>query len=600
MHKNEKKKKPKKNLISLLSEFFFFSDRFDEEKRKMSDDDSQRAPPDLVEDETSKNDESMFSSVMSSPTVDVSLGVDDDENDEENPFGETTSTPIVSIPPTREKTLTNTTNTVETTTPFGGDDDDDDPFGVKTEKSAPVETLSAAAPIEISAPAKIERVAPSPPPTPTPPVTPPIKDIPAPVPPLPSQISTPLTTSIPVEPVKIVPTAPIAVKRSTERKIEVTVSDPSKVGEGMSSYMVYRLTTKTTVPMFKTSEFSVNRRFSDFLGLHNKVVGKYLHTGYLLPLPPEKDSMSMVKVKISKDEGIPTNFIDRRRALLERYINRLVRNDNILEDPDVREFLELNQDLPKATNTQALSGAAMMSGLNKLSNSVTKLTTKTSEQDQWFEEKYVFVVELQNHFKILYNQMNSVFQQRREAAQTLRHFSTVLNHLAHVEEHAVLSSALVDLANVEEKFDQLNNEKSLREYSTLSELVKEYIGLLAMVQMSFDERIKTHQKWLNAEDMLKKKRETKVKLEQAGPKAVDKLPQAEKEIQDWETRVVTSKDDFEHVSTTIRHEIEVFEETRLDDFKEGIETYLKILLEQQERILEIWENYLPEANKISI
>ena len=363
--------------------------------------------------------------------------------------------------------------------------------------------------------------------------------------------------------------------------------------------MTYRITTKTSLPMFKSSEFSVSRRFSDFLGLHNKLINRYLHTGYLLPLPPEKDSISMVKVKISKDEGIPTNFIDRRRALLERYINRLARHDKLLEDGDVREFIEFPHDLPKATNTQALSGAGMMSSLTKLGNQVTKLTTKTSEQDQWFEEKYAFVLDLHNYFRNLYNQMNSLYNHRREAAQTLKQFSTLLNHLAHVEEHALLSSALVDLADVEEKLDQVHNEGAMKEYATLSELVKEYIGLLEMVQMSFDERIKTHQKWLSAEDTLKKKRETKMKLEQTA-KNSDKLPQAEKEIHDWEARVVSGKEDFDRISTTIKHEVEVFEETRIDDFKAAIDAYLKNLLDQQERVLQIWEAYQPEANKINI
>jgi sorting nexin-1/2 len=112
----------------------------------------------------------------------------------------------------------------------------------------------------------------------------------------------------------------------------------------MSSYMTYRITTKTTLPIFKKSEFTVNRRFSDFLGLHMKVVTKYLHTGVIIPSPPEKDSLSMAKVKISKDESVPTDFIDRRRALLERYLNRLVQHKVLLESSDVRDFLEMPND----------------------------------------------------------------------------------------------------------------------------------------------------------------------------------------------------------------------------------------------------------------
>jgi sorting nexin-1/2 len=363
--------------------------------------------------------------------------------------------------------------------------------------------------------------------------------------------------------------------------------------------MTYRITTKTTLPIFKKTEFAVNRRFSDFLGLHTKLVHKHLHTGIVIPSPPEKDSLSMAKVKISKEEATSTDFIDRRRALLERYLNRLVQRAKLLEDSDVREFLEMPTDLPKATNTQALSGAGVLRAFTNISNQVTKLTAKTSEQDQWFEEKHVFIVDLQTHLKHLYSQFNTLFANRKEAAQALKHFSTALNHLATTEEHALLSSALVELANLEEKIDQINNDQLLKEYSILTELIKEYVSLLDMVQLAFHERIKVHQQWLHAEDTLKKKRETKTKLEQS-PKGADKIPQAEMEINDWEGKVVRGKEEFERISATIKEEMDTFEQTHIDDFKKAIDNYLKNSLEQQEKILQIWEAYLPEANKINV
>ncbi|CAF1681903.1 unnamed protein product, partial [Adineta ricciae] len=168
-----------------------------------------------------------------------------------------------------------------------------------------------------------------------------------------------------------------------------------------------------------------------------------------------------------------------------------------------------------------------------------------------------------------------------------------------IEEHTLLSSALIELANVEEKLEQTINDHSLKEYTVISELIKEYISLLEMVQLAFQERIKIHQQWLQAEDTLRKKRETKTKLEQT-PKGADKLPQVEMEINEWEGKVIRGKDDFERITNSIKQEIEVFEQTRIDDFKKAFDMYLKQFLEQQEKILEIWESYLPEANKINL
>lgn len=71
-------------------------------------------------------------------------------------------------------------------------------------------------------------------------------------------------------------------------ELEITVSDPEKVGDGMGAYIQYSIKTKTTMPSFKSSEFSVRRRFSDFLRLHNKMVENHLHKGRIIPPAPEK------------------------------------------------------------------------------------------------------------------------------------------------------------------------------------------------------------------------------------------------------------------------------------------------------------------------
>ena len=69
----------------------------------------------------------------------------------------------------------------------------------------------------------------------------------------------------------------------------------------MSSYLTYRITTKTTLSIFKQSEFSVNRRFSDFLGLHNN------QTNYIL-VKKEKYGMIQGKEKYSAYLSLQNRF----------------------------------------------------------------------------------------------------------------------------------------------------------------------------------------------------------------------------------------------------------------------------------------------------
>lgn len=46
---------------------------------------------------------------------------------------------------------------------------------------------------------------------------------------------------------------------------------------------------------------SVSRRFSDFLGLHDKLSEKYLQNGRIIPPAPDKSIVGMTKVKMGKE-----------------------------------------------------------------------------------------------------------------------------------------------------------------------------------------------------------------------------------------------------------------------------------------------------------
>lgn len=152
----------------------------------------------------------------------------------------------------------------------------------------------------------------------------------------------------------------------------------------MGAYMAYRVTTKTNMPIFKRHEFGVTRRFSDFLGLHDKLSEKYLKVGRIIPPAPEKSVIGMTKIKISSQQESPSNgndFVERRRASLERYLRRTAQHPVLVLDPDFREFLESDIELPKATSTSALSGAGVMRLFNKVGETVNKITYKMDETD---------------------------------------------------------------------------------------------------------------------------------------------------------------------------------------------------------------------------
>ena len=100
--------------------------------------------------------------------------------------------------------------------------------------------------------------------------------------------------------------------------------------------------------------------------------------------------------------------------------------------------------------------------------------------------------------------------------------------LGNCEEHTSLSCALSQLAETEEKLEQLYGQQVNSDFYYLAELVKDYINLIAVVKDVFHNRVKVYQTWQNAQQMLAKKREAKMKFEMAGK--ADKIHLADEEI----------------------------------------------------------------------
>ena len=108
--------------------------------------------------------------------------------------------------------------------------------------------------------------------------------------------------------------------------------------------MAYKVTTRTNLHCFRRGSFTVVRRwagssvlnlpfllrYSDFLGLHEKLVARYQGRGRIIPPAPEKSLLGTTRVKMGGGEVVEegaghtkAHFISLRRAALERFINRV-------------------------------------------------------------------------------------------------------------------------------------------------------------------------------------------------------------------------------------------------------------------------------------
>lgn len=257
--------------------------------------------------------------------------------------------------------------------------------------------------------------------------------------------------------------------------------------------------------------------------------------GRIIPPAPSKNIIGSTKVKMSPQQtepGTPINqeWVEIRRAALERFVHRTAQHPILRVDLDFINFLESDQELPRAVNTSALSGAGVIRLFNKFGETVNKITYKMDENDPWFDDKITEVENLDANLQKLSSALKSLVSSRRELSVLTGLVAKSAAMLSTCEEHTGLSRALSNLADVEEKIELLRSEQANSDFFILAEFIKDYLGLFGAIKCIFHERVKAFQNWQYAQMQLSKRRENRGRFELAN--RADKLEQAQQEVEE--------------------------------------------------------------------
>ena len=120
----------------------------------------------------------------------------------------------------------------------------------------------------------------------------------------------------------------VSVEQAAKPTFSIYVGDPHKVGDLTSSHTEYSVTTKTTSKGYRNPEFTVSRRYRDFLWLYTQLHNN--SPGIIIPPPPEKQSLGRFEA----------DFVESRRAALERMLNKIAAHPILQHDSDLKLFLE--------------------------------------------------------------------------------------------------------------------------------------------------------------------------------------------------------------------------------------------------------------------
>ncbi|KAI0124070.1 Vps5 C terminal like-domain-containing protein [Xylariales sp. AK1849] len=372
----------------------------------------------------------------------------------------------------------------------------------------------------------------------------------------------------------------VSVEQAAKPTFQIIVGDPVKVGDLTSSHIVYSVRTRTTSKGYKQPEFEVKRRYRDFLWLYNTMHGN--NPGVVVPPPPEKQALNRFE----------SNFVESRRAALEKMCNKIAAHSTLQHDPDLKLFLEsesFSSDVKHKERREPIPGESK-GVLGSLGISVG------NSSKFWFHDRRVYLDALENQLKALLKAMDTMVNQRKAMAEAAGDFSASLHALSTVELSHTLSGPLDALSELQITIRDVYDRQAQQDVLTFGIVIDEYIRLIGSVKQSFQQRQKAFYSWHNAESDLQKKKASQDKLLRQGRSQQDRLNQVSAEVGDAERKVHQARLLFDDMGRLMRSELDRFEREKVEDFKSAVETFLESAVEAQKELIEKWETFLMQLD----
>lgn len=380
----------------------------------------------------------------------------------------------------------------------------------------------------------------------------------------------------------------VSVEQASKPSFSISVGDPVKIGDLTSSHIVYSVRTRVSLPSdsrglelmgqttskaYKQSEFEVKRRYRDFLWLYNTLHAN--NPGFVVPPPPDKQAVGR----------FDSNFVESRRAALEKMLNKTAAHATLQHDGDLKLFLEseaFNVDIKHKERKEVLP-AESKGVLGSLGINVGG-GNKFVEQDDWFHDRKIYLEALENQLKGLLKAMDTMVGQRKAMAEAAGDFSASLHALSTVELSPSLSGPLDALSDLQLTIRDVYDRQAQQDVLTFGIIIEEHIRLIGSVKQAFSQRQKGFHAWHSAEADLAKKKAAQDKLLRQGKSQRDRLAATQAEISDAERKVHQARLLFDEMGKSMRAELDRFEKEKVEEFKSGVETFLESAVEAQKEV----------------
>jgi len=324
----------------------------------------------------------------------------------------------------------------------------------------------------------------------------------------------------------------------------------------------------------------VIRRYSDFDWLHDILKSEYKHL--IIPPLPEKAIF----------DRFSPEFVEYRRKELERFLKRTLAHPDLSLVPALRTFLTANEatmeiersknkiELPAPVPKKADHG--FFAAFTATLSAVTAPSVELKEIDPFFESQKVYLANLDQQLQVLVARSNANTKKRQELVSTLTDFAHSASLAAGFEvgQDDSLANFWEKLSEILNQMSSLTDELVKGETELFENQIKDYIRIVGSCKDLME----------NRNNLLLSYQTNKTNLNLK----MDKKQKNATEIQEAKEETEKSEQKLNNLSASAKSELETFKIKKGHDLRKAIRELVRLNINHQLRVVNLWKELLGE------
>ncbi|KAL4105328.1 hypothetical protein QTP88_020576 [Uroleucon formosanum] len=357
----------------------------------------------------------------------------------------------------------------------------------------------------------------------------------------------------------------------SDNSLQVVISDALSEKDRVK----FTVLSKTTLPDFQRSEFSVVRQHEEFIWLHDQFEENEDYAGFIIPPAPPRPDFDSSREKLQKlgeGEGTMTKeeFLKMKKeleaeylatfkktvAMHEMFLSRLAQHPVFRYDTNFRVFLEYDQDLAVRTKNKKELFEEIMKSLSKTTDEYL-LSATVRDVNDFFEQEKNFLIDYYGHLKDATMKSDKMVNKHKDVADCYIKISSCLVQLSTFD-HRELDWFLNRFSETLEKLRKVEGRVASDEDLKLSDTLRYYVGDSFAAKRLLYRRLRCLANYETANRNLEKAR------------AKNKDVHAAQEVYDAEATQQISCEKFEVMSDKGKEELIDFKARRVSTFNKNL------------------------------